>query len=155
LTEQFDKTNEGAVMKLRMAMGSLAMMVILSGCGDQSVMSLAVGDCFDDTTELLSGADITRVPDVDCAEPHDNEVFHVVDYPGSSYVPTAIDDFAIEQCYSAFSRYVGRDYESSALDFAWLLPSRDGWASGDREVVCVAYRMDLQKLRGSVRGSGI
>lgn len=129
--------------------------VLVGACSGQDVMSLKVGDCFDDTTSTLGGGEVERVPDVNCNDPHDLEVFHIVDYPGSTFNEAMINDFAVEQCYSAFSRYVGRDYESSILDFTYLWPTRDGWQRGDREVVCVAGRMDYQKLRGSVRGSGI
>lgn len=143
-------------MRSRMTLVVMVVAVaIAAGCGEQRVGSLAVGDCFDDTVESLAGEDIARVPDVDCAEPHDNEVYHVVEYPGPSYSPSAIDDFAVESCYGAFGRYVGRDYESSSLDFGWLIPTRESWDLGDREVVCITYRVDLGKLRGSVRGSGI
>ena len=136
--------------------GTLVLLgILLSACSGQSVTSLRVGDCYDETTSTLSGGEVERVPDVDCDDPHDVEVYHIVDYPGSSYNEATINDFAIEQCYSAFSRYVGRDYESSILDSTYLWPTRDGWQSGDREVVCVVGRMDLQKLRGSVRGSGL
>lgn len=129
--------------------------LVLAGCGGQDVMSLRIGDCFDENASLQQGGEVSSVPDIDCDEPHDFEVFHLADYAGSTFSPARIDDFAIESCYAAFSRYVGRSYESSSLDFTWLSPTPDGWDEGDREIVCVAYRMDMGKLRGSVRGSGL
>ena len=143
----------GGVMRLIRTL--LLLGVLVGACSGQDVMSLQVGDCFDETTSTLGGGEVERVPDVNCDGPHDLEVFHIVDYPGSTFNEAMIDDFAVEQCYSAFSRYVGRDYESSILDFSYLRPTRDGWGSGGRNVVCVVGRMDYQKLRGSVRDSGL
>lgn len=129
--------------------------VSLAGCaGDQRADALKVGDCFDDSAEMISGDEITRVPSVPCNEPHDNEVFHVTDYPGSAYSFEAIADFADRACFSAFEPYIGRSYETSIIDFTWFVPTPGSWAGGDREVTCIAFHMNLDKLRGSVRGSG-
>jgi len=130
--------------------------VLLAGCSaDQRVTSLEVGDCFDDSAEILAGEDVSRVPSVPCTEPHDNEVFHVSDYSGSTYSFEGIADFADIVCYSAFEPYVGRSYETSAIDFTWLIPTEESWTLGDREVVCIAFHMNYEKLQRSVRGSGL
>lgn len=146
-------------MGLRVAKTFVVALVIAGatgGCtGDQRADSLKVGDCFDTSAQMLAGDDINRVPSVRCAEPHDNEVFHVANYPGGSYSYDDIADFANNVCYSAFSPYVGRSYESSVIDFSWLIPTPDGWSKGDREVICIAFHMDPQRLRGSIRGSGL
>lgn len=129
---------------------------LLAGCsGDQRVTSLEVGDCFDDSAEFLTGEDVSSVPSVPCDEPHDNEVFHVTDYSGSSYSFEGIADFADMVCYSAFEPYVGRSYQTSVIDFTWLIPTEESWSLGDREVVCIAFHMDFEQLRGTVRGSGL
>ena len=52
-------------------------------------------------------------------------------------------------------RYVGRDYESSALDVVTMYPTQESWAQNDREVVCALYDMSGEKLVGSVKGTGI
>jgi hypothetical protein len=129
---------------------------VLGGCaGEQRAASLKVGDCFDDSAEMLSGEEVFRVPSVACTNPHDNEVFHVTNYPGGTYSVDAIADFSDRACFSAFEPYVGRSYEMSVLDFTWLMPTPDSWALGDREVICIAYHMNLEKLQRSVRGSGL
>ena len=128
----------------------------LAACSsDQRADTLKVGDCFDDSAEMISGEEITRVPSVPCSEPHDNEVFHVTNYSGSSYSFDAISDFADRVCFSAFEPYVGRSYATSIIDFTWFVPTPDSWTRGDREVTCIAFHMNLEKLRGSVRGSGL
>ena len=135
---------------------ALACAAVLTGCsGQQRVTSLKVGDCFDDTAQMVGGGEVSRVPSVPCNQPHDNEVYHVARYSGSSYSRADISAFADRVCYGAFAPYVGRSYESSVIDFTWFIPTPESWSRGDREVVCVAYHMNLDKLRRSVRGSGL
>jgi hypothetical protein len=134
---------------------ALVLAGVVSGCfGEQRAASLKVGDCFDDTEEMFSDEEIFRVPSVPCSQPHDNEVFHVARYSGSTYSLPDIEEFADLACYGAFSPYVGRSYETSVIDFTWFIPTPSSWARGDREVTCIAYHMDLEKLQSSVRGSG-
>ncbi len=129
---------------------------VFAGClGEQRAASLKVGDCFDDSAAMLSGDEIFRVPSVPCSKPHDNEVFHVARYSGSTYSLAGIEEFADRVCYSAFSPYVGRSYETSVIDYGWFIPTPDSWSLGDREVICIAFHMDIEKLRSSVRGSGL
>jgi hypothetical protein len=55
-----------------------------------------------------------------------------------------------------FEAFVGKDYESSALDVASLYPSRESWTNqNDREVICAVYDVDANKLTGSVKGLGL
>ena len=135
---------------------SLACAAVLAGCsGERSVQTLQVGDCFDDTAEMLELGEVRSVPSVPCDEPHDNEVFHVAIYSGDTYSAAQIEDFADEVCLAAFEPYVGRDYQSSVLEAAWFAPSEESWGQGDREVLCVLWRMDLQKLLQTVQNSAL
>ena len=140
----------------RSAVAAALAVVLLSGClGEQRVDSLEVGECFDDTVELRTGAEISRVPTVPCSERHDFEVFHVTTYPGSSYSVEAIADFGEVTCMSAFEAYVGRTYVTSSLSFDFFMPTRGSWDDGDRGVTCFAFHRQLERLRGSVRDSGL
>ena len=59
-------------------------------------------------------------------------------------------------CLERFEKYVGATYEESELAITHLVPSEASWTQiNDREVVCVAYHMELEKLTGSVRDSGM
>jgi hypothetical protein len=123
--------------------------------GDESVFDLNVGDCFNDPEEsegLIS--DLTLLP---CDQPHDNEVFALVNHPagdGEAFPgDEAMDTFAEEQCLSAFEQYVGLPYEESVFAYVPIKPTAETWADGDREVVCVLYDGQLEELEGSVRGS--
>ena len=123
--------------------------------GSIDAFSLRVGDCFDDTSGFSDEVD--TLPGVPCADPHDNEVYAVInvdlpEYPGDD----AMGDIAHEKCLAQFPKFVGRDYESSALDFYPMYPSSESWSRrNDREVVCAVYDMELDKLTGSVQGKGL
>ena len=133
----------------------MAIALLLGACSG-NVFELAVGDCFDDGDLVLGEVEeIGEVPLVECSEPHDNEVYAVVDvegdmFPGDEAIRTEADDV----CLTAFQGFVGLDYETSALDFGWLVPTAGSWDAGDRVVACFVYRMDLAKVSGTLEGSG-
>lgn len=140
-------------------LATLTMLLALSlaGCGllggEGNVFELAVGDCFDNAEG--SDAEVSDVPIVDCAEPHDNEVFHSFeaaegDFPGDD----ALVEQAEAECLPAFAEYVGAEYADSTLDIFPITPTSGSWENGDREVICALYDVDLEKLEGSMQGSG-
>ena len=62
----------------------------------------------------------------------------------------------MDRCMERFSSFVGRDYETSALDIYTLYPTRESWNGyNDREVVCAVFDIDANKLTGSVAGLGL
>lgn len=130
--------------------------VLLAACSG-NVFDLAVGDCFDDGDMPIGEVEeVGDVPMVECSEPHDNEVYAVVTVDGEEFPgEQAIQDTADEMCLDAFDGFVGLDYETSALDFGWLVPTADTWADGDRVVACFVYRMDLEKVTGTLQGTAI
>lgn len=137
-------------MKRNLAL--LAFAVIAVACGG-NVFELEVGQCFDDPDSF---DEVANVEIVECAEPHDNEVYELFDLPDGDYPgDTTIEDNAVDGCLAAFDVYVGRDYASSSLDMRFLVPTPDTWGSGDREVVCVLYDLNGAQLTGSVQGTGI
>ena len=124
-----------------------------AGGGEASVFLLEVGDCFDDPDITAAVSDVPIVP---CDQPHDNEVYAIYDladgdYPGQDAVETS----ALDGCLERFEPFVGRDYATSALDYFHLTPTVESWSAGDREVICSVYRVDLEKMTGSMQGSGI
>ena len=122
----------------------------MAGCGGD-VFTLEVGTCYDDIDETA----ISSVPEVDCSDPHDNEVFAVFDYTGSDTFPgsEAMNDAAQQLCVDAFEEYVGLRYEESAFEVYPITPNEGGWNSGDREIICALYNPDLSKLIGSMQGA--
>lgn len=119
---------------------------------DDSVFSLEVGTCFDDGD--LTASEVSSVDDLDCSEPHDNEVYALFDVALSAYSEELIGEEADDGCFERFESYVGQDYFVSELEFFTLTPTEESWDNGDREVVCALYHVDLEKLTGTMRDSG-
>ena len=138
-------------MKLVWSLAVAALVVPACG-GSGNVFTLEVGTCFDDTAETQ----VSSVPEVDCAEPHDNEVFAVFDYTETDTFPgdEALDAAATDLCIAQFQAYVGEAYIDSTLEVFPIIPTEASWDDGDREVICALYNNDLRKLTGSVRVSG-
>jgi hypothetical protein len=126
-------------------------MIVEAGMLD--AFQVRLGDCFDDPDTVTE--ELSSLPGVPCAEPHDNEAYAIFDLTMESYPENDIADISESSCIDHFAGYVGRDYESSALDVVTMYPTRESWAQNDREVVCALYDMSGEKLVGSARGSGI
>ena len=125
--------------------------LILSACGGTSVFEMAIGDCFDDPSQF---DEVSSLPTIDCAEPHDNEVFAMFDYTGSAVYPgvEVLQNAADNGCIASFEDYVGIDYFESEIYYSALWPSEGSWDDGDREIICFAYEGDLSKITGSLQG---
>jgi hypothetical protein len=127
--------------------------------GNVDAFTIQLGDCFDNTSSLANEeiGEVSNLPGVPCSQPHDNEVFAIFNldqptFPGSE----EISELSFDACLDRFESFVGLDYETSSLDIAALYPSKESWSQqGDREVVCAVYDMNLGKLTGSTRNSGI
>jgi hypothetical protein len=115
--------------------------------------AVKVGDCFDDTG--LGAGDISELPGIPCEEPHDNEIFALIDLPGDWPGEEQIEEMAYRRCYERFEAAIGKTYEDSVIDYTVIYPTETSWHElGDREVICVAFHMEYEKLRGTVLGSG-
>jgi hypothetical protein len=95
---------------------------------------------------------------VDCATPHQGELYHhgsIAGDPASPYPgDAAVDADASRQCLDAFGPYVGRDFNSSRLSYLYFCPNGQTWAGGDRGVECLVYAGDGEELvRGSMAGT--
>ncbi|HUG07621.1 MAG TPA: septum formation family protein [Acidimicrobiia bacterium] len=126
--------------------------------GDLEVMSLQVGDCFDDPEDLEDVVyDVAAVP---CIEPHDNEVFAVASladaFPRAFPGQDALWEYSYDVCSgSLFDSFVGTPYLESSLDVFSFTPTQESWDDGDREFVCAVFRLDGEQLTGSARESGL
>lgn len=130
---------------------ALALVIgLLAGCSS-GVLTLDVGTCFDDPESF---EEVTDVPIVDCAEPHDNEVIATFDLPDGGYPgDSVVTERARTGCLERFEPYVGVPYASSVYDLGWFTPTSASWDVGDREVICFVYDVDFAKTEGSARGS--
>jgi hypothetical protein len=120
----------------------------IAEAGQQDVFDVNVGDCFDDADSTSD--EISDVPAVPCAEPHDNEIYYLFDLAGDEY-PVDTPDQADAGCYDPFTTFVGIDVESSALDYYPIYPTAETWATGDREVICVVF--DTVPTTGTLAGA--
>lgn len=115
--------------------------LVLTACGSGEVFSLDVGDCFDDP----DGEDRTvgSVPDIDCDQLHDNEVFATFELVGATWPGTdQVAEDAEDGCLERFEGFVGTTYLESELSASAFWPSEDSWEAGDREVICFVYDPD-------------
>jgi hypothetical protein len=120
--------------------------------GSVNAFQMRVGDCFDDGS-TFDDDEVSSVSGVPCSQPHDNEVYALFDVTETSFPGDAMGQIAHEGCLARFEGFVGKDYDSSQLDIATLYPSSESWQQqNDREVVCVVYDMEANKLTGSVKG---
>ncbi|MFN2484568.1 MAG: septum formation family protein [Candidatus Limnocylindria bacterium] len=132
--------------------------VVLAACnlipgGNQvSAFDLDPGVCFND----VEGTEVGSVPTVPCDQPHDNEVFEVVNYPAGGDEPypgdSTMQSYAEQECKGLFDEYVGLDYDSSEFYLLPITPSEGTWGDGDREIICSLYEPG-EKLTGSARGA--
>ena len=127
----------------------------ITSSGDLSVFDLEVGDCvlLDDELEAAN----ETLPVVPCDEPHQAEIYALVDvddldqYPGER----ELSNRAEIECLAEFAGYVGVDLADSTLFFTYLIPSIRSWQDDDdRTVVCVGLGVG-GPLEGSVEGSAI
>lgn len=129
--------------------------LILVGCATKAVDALELGNCFDVSTEAT---EVSQVPTIDCAKPHDAEVYHLFDLASDiTYDEEVIYDTAAQGCLGAFAGYVGVDfYDTSVehLDIYTLYPLEEGWKNGDHGVVCSIVSVTVgEKLTGSQKGA--
>jgi hypothetical protein len=112
-----------------------------------------VGQCFQDQD---AATEVSEVEVVDCDDAHDNEVYGLFDLPDGDYPGAdAVQEAAVLGCYERFEGFVGRDYESSRLDFGWLHPTSESWDNGDHEVICMLSELSGEQLIGSMKDSGV
>ncbi len=124
---------------------------IVEAEGNADVFSITVGDCTNDGD--LDSAEVSSVEAVPCDEPHDNEVYAAFDVDGDEFPGAAqIQTVATERCLEEFEPFVGAAYEESRFDYWPMTPTESSWGQGDREVLCLVYDVDLEKITGSAAG---
>lgn len=142
---------------------AVAIAAMLSGCavlgtdsgvsastGDD-VFTLAIGHCLDDAS---ASGEVTTVPIVDCAEPHDSEVFARTEASGDEFPGAdALDAELVAFCQGdAFTDFVGIPYLDSVYVTGGYYPTAASWARGDRELLCT-IRAEGEKVTGTLEGA--
>jgi putative regulator of septum formation len=119
----------------------------MSGAGDRSAVSLAVGDCFTGSqhNEVYSAI---RVP---CSRPHDGEVFATVALTGSSGADDVLAEQSYHQCSDRLTDYVMDDWSlPHTMGVNYYYPAREVQQSGNRTATCFTADTD-GRTTGSVR----
>ena len=114
------------------------------------VFTIKVGDCLNDAD--VQG-EVSEVPTVDCAQPHDSEAYASItmadgEFPGADAVKTQSES----GCTEKFNSFVGVDYGTSKLDYSYYYPTAESWAQGDREILCLILDPAGQTT-GSLKGA--
>lgn len=117
---------------------------------ENDTFALPVGTCLDE----LATTYITSDNVLDCAQPHNFEIFSsfLVDdgaFPGES----VFEEQAYEKCDAAFAAFVGIPYADSTLDYTYLSPTKETWAQGDREILCMIFDPSVAQTTGSLAAS--
>jgi hypothetical protein len=113
-------------------------------------LGLDVGDCFD----RPQSPDVTSVPTIDCAEPHDFEAYAVVDLEGDAFPGVEeVDGLARDACTERFADYVGVPAGQSGLVIVPVVPTAEHWEADLREVTCTVTIRPPEKLESTVEGS--
>ncbi len=148
----------GWILGLIGVLGFVAIMVTAVATGDLDdddtvgVRDLRAGQCID----VPDDEQIFEVPERECDEPHDAEVYAVRELDGVSYPgDEAVQQQAREVCSGdAFDEYFAVSFDESSLDVNYLWPTEDNWRDGDHDVVCAAANGNGRQLTRSMAGAG-
>ena len=137
----------------------------LTGCSslfgtteeDVASMQLAVGQCIehlDDLSGVAEGeeGEVGVLPTIDCAEPHEAEVYYAADTSAAEFSDAIVDE-ADQICYDEFGAFVGLSYDESRLGLFSLYPSQDTWDAGDRQIACLIAGDTGETFTGSLAGA--
>jgi hypothetical protein len=101
---------------------------------------IGAGDCVDEVPPADSF--VVALPVVDCGRPHDAEVFGRtrMRFPGDAPFPrqSQFDAVGSRQCSDHFMLYTDDRHDTRDFDLYVVNPTEEGWADGDREIVCIA-----------------
>lgn len=127
---------------LRLAGLTVVAALALAACLPGSAPTANVGDCLD-MEEL--GSVVDTLPTVPCEDPHEAEVYAVLDLESdAAFDQGTIDTDAFDACEALFEDFVGVVYEDSVIEIWYLYPDAAGWDAGDREVICTAAEIDWE-----------
>ena len=141
--------------------------ILLGGSDPPEVASVAlsdvtIGDCLV-TPEAHRSNPIAfwrdswpaRLEVIGCEHPHAAEAYYVGDgWPADTPHPgnDAIVDQWLARCEQEFRGYTGAPLYPSEFDVTGWFPLDVGtWDSGDRQLGCIAFRLDGHELEGSLR----
>ncbi|WP_017581956.1 septum formation family protein [Nocardiopsis valliformis] len=137
--------------------------VSLSACGlvnaflgTGNAMDVEVGDCFNEEEMFAvpggENEEVSDVPLIDCAEPHNAEFFYAEDLPDGDFPgDTSVRRSAEEICEgSALDDFLGENVTESDIFIGSLQPNVETWdLLDDREILCYVV-VDGDPVTGSL-----
>jgi len=125
---------------------------------------LRAGQCFNQGSwydeELERRIDLTA--SVDCAQPHQREMYHEAEFPAPNGAPypgeAKMTEWSTQVCYDAFSEFVNADYELSVFEIGFLQPTQATFeheVGRHRRVTCYLYDPAQDMTSGSAAGTGL
>lgn len=162
----------GRIIALVIGIGLIGAVMVSFFDSSQDVNDIAAGTCMN----LPEDEEFSTYNPIDCNEPHEIEVFDIIDmatvsseyslgvsYPGADALYYA----AVDECVGRpFEAYVGIPYDSvenadTSLSVYAFTPTLEGWEEyDDRQVQCVLLDLDttsgaIIKTTGSYKDSGL
>lgn len=123
---------------------------------------LRAGDCYNEVSWIDEDQErrINITAKIDCAEPHDREVYFEEEFPAPQNAPfpgdVKMSEWSTELCYGAFSGFVGLEYELSIYGIDFLQPTKETFehpVGRHRRVTCSLYDTTDNQVVGTARGS--
>lgn len=144
-----------------------AALALLTGCGllsndaprdeggqvtaeaDAGAMTLRLGDCISDVSELFG--EVETVPVTPCDTPHQGEVYAEMKLTDSN-LPDDVSTQANDFCMGEVLGFLGGEPtgDLAELQVMYLHPTPQTWLLGDRVIQCVVYSED-GGLTGSLK----
>ena len=102
---------------------------------------LKVGICISDALSTLG--DVTTFDEAECDEPHDGEVYTLIELPGpkgAKYPGTEeVTSKGQRGCRARLRRQAtSKAFRDKELGYKFVYPTSLSWADGDREITCLA-----------------
>jgi hypothetical protein len=128
----------------------IAGVVAVSQRNDVALDEISPGQCVQDPGDERLG----EVEKVDCGQPHDMEVFAVVNIATGENEPWPgggeIEDRSLDACLARVETYIGQDFWESPYDVTGISPVREGWNDGLHSTICLLINVDGSPLTGSL-----
>ena len=151
-TEDSGKTSTSPVATARTTTTAIAAPPTTPGPRTKKWIDLDVGDCLTDPPP--SDPSVVTVTVIDCATPHQAEVF----FRGALTVNTAIPEVANRECGAQFPKYTGQSVGDSGLAVTYLVDSNQDRTTIDpttgpapSTVICLLEDANGQPLTASAR----
>jgi len=99
---------------------------------------LRVGNCITDANSTRG--DVRTFDAIDCAQPHNGEVFTIIPlWDGAYRGKQAVTAKGQRGCRARLQRQAtAKAFRDKQLGFKFVYPTKQSWAQGDHEVTCLA-----------------